>query len=101
MVASGTPWDVSETVSFSGHRVARMRRLRSASCSSEAWNLNGRMDVSTAGWTIAAAAAVTGASSVGAGDGAAVRVVSDVMVIAPVGAGDEAPAPAPVTIASM
>src|SRR4051812_45543232 len=59
------------------------------------------MDVSTAGWTVAAAVAIAGASSVGAGDAAAVRVVSGVMVIAPVGAGGEAPARAPVTIASM
>src|SRR5215208_980781 len=59
------------------------------------------MDVSTAGWTIAASVAITGASSVRADDDAAVRVVSDVMVIAPVGAGGEAPARAPVTIANM
>jgi len=58
------------------------------------------MDVSTAGWTVAAVAPITRASSVGAGDGAAVRVVSDVMVITPVSAGGEGPAGAPVAIAN-
>ena len=48
------------------------------------------MDMSTADWTVAAVAPITRALSVGAGDGAAVRVVSDVMVISPVGAGGTA-----------
>src|SRR4051812_16379543 len=100
MVASGTPCDVSATGSFSGHRVARMRRLSSASSASDAWYRNGRMEVSAAGWTTAAAAPMNGASSEGAGEGAAVRVGADVMVVAPVGAAGEAPARTPLAIAS-
>src|SRR5438067_1025869 len=58
------------------------------------------MDVSTAaGWTTVAAEPINGASIVGAGEGAAVRVGSEVMVIAPVGAAGEAPARMPPAIA--
>src|SRR4051812_17911004 len=59
------------------------------------------MDVSTAaGWTTVAAEPINWASSVGAGDGVVVSVGSDVMVIAPVDSGGEAPAWTPLAIAS-
>src|SRR5215213_3816825 len=58
------------------------------------------MDVSTVGRATVAVAPTIGTSSVGAGDGVAVRVVPDVMVIAPIGAGGEAPARAAPAIAS-
>ncbi len=43
MVASGTPCDSSDTVSFSGHWVAAMRRRRSSSLACGTFTLNGRM----------------------------------------------------------
>ena len=47
MVASRTPCVSSLTVSCSGHRVAAMRRFRSARSSSEARKLNGRIERSS------------------------------------------------------
>src|SRR5262252_3389990 len=46
MVPSGTPCVLSATVWRSGHLVAAIRRRRPASASSEAWNLNGRIEMS-------------------------------------------------------
>src|SRR5262245_33693710 len=45
IVASGTPCDLSVTVSLLGQRVALMRRRSSARSASEAENLKGRMAV--------------------------------------------------------
>ena len=48
IVASGTPCEKSETVSFSGQRVALRRRRRSMRSSSGTLNLNGRTKTSVA-----------------------------------------------------
>jgi hypothetical protein len=44
MRSSGTPWELSETVSRSGHLVARMRRRRSSSSDCATLMRNGEMD---------------------------------------------------------
>src|SRR6185295_19626700 len=54
MKASCTPCEKSETVSFSGNRVALMRRRISASASSDTSTRNGRIAAFSTGFTSAA-----------------------------------------------